>query len=310
MGLIIPAVTVFVLTFGLCATIYFALEHGNRPVRRRLQDVAVKFRVGEENSGEMPAAAGSSQVAQNLLEWAQRRLPEMNVEKPAVEKLVQTLQYAGITHPAAPKIFQAARLALTVLGGMVGYTASFMGGPTILYVFFGAGVCYTLPIYALRSLAQARQIKIKRELPDAIDLLVVCVECGMGLMAAIRIVGRESGRHGRLMGRQLIMASTELNAGASLADALKGIADRTGVDDVKTVAAILVQSEKLGTEMAQALRATAEQLRVRRTMRAEEMAQKLPVKMLFPLMFFLLPATILIVCGPPMIQILRFFNFH
>jgi tight adherence protein C len=132
----------------------------------------------------------------------------------------------------------------------------------------------------------------------------------MGLMAAIRIVGRESGRHGRLMGRQLIMASTELNAGASLADALKGIADRTGVDDVKTVAAILVQSEKLGTEMAQALRATAEQLRVRRTMRAEEMAQKLPVKMLFPLMFFLLPATILIVCGPPMIQILRFFNFH
>jgi len=308
-GALMPVFWVFLLTFAACATLYLAVDRGDRPTQRRLQDLAVKFRMTDGDYGE--DAAADSGVAGNLLAWAQRRLPEPNADKPAVEKMLQTLQYAGFNHPAAPRVFMAIRLAATVLGAGLGYLAArAIGGSGIVFAFFGGGICYALPIFIVRSMAKSRQIKIRRELPDVIDLLIVCVECGLGLLAAIRIVGREAERQDRLLGGQLMQVSAELAAGATLADGLRGVAQRTGGEDLKTLAAILVQSEKLGTEMAQALRATADQLRIKRTMRAEEMAQKLPVKMVFPLVLFLLPATMIILTGPPMIQFLRVFGSH
>ena len=108
----------------------------------------------------------------------------------------------------------------------------------------------------------------------------------------------------------MALLSAELAAGGSLSDGLRGVAQRTGVEDLKTFSAILVQSEKLGTEIGQALRATADQLRVKRSLRAEEAAQKLPVKMVFPLVLLLLPAMMLILVGPAMIQFLRVFGSH
>jgi tight adherence protein C len=306
-GALITVFWVFLLTFGACATLYLAIDRGGRPTERRLQDLAVKFRITEGSYDEHSSGQGSA--AGNLLEWAHRRLPEPNVDKPAVEKIVNNLQYAGFTHPAAPKVFLAIRLVATALGVGLGYLAAqVIGGSAIVLAAFSGGLCYIAPTYVIRSMAKSRQIKIRRELPDVIDLLVVCVECGLGLMAAIRVVGREAESQDRLLGAQLNQVSAELAAGATLADGLRGVAQRTGVEDLKTLAAILVQSEKLGTEMAQALRATADQMRMKRTMRAEEMAQKLPVKMIFPLVLFLLPATMIILTGPPMIMFLRVFS--
>jgi tight adherence protein C len=138
----------------------------------------------------------------------------------------------------------------------------------------------------------------------------VCAECGLGLLASIRIVGRECERQGRLMGGQLASASAELAAGSTLGESMRAIALRTGVEEIKNFSAILVQSEKLGTDMAQALRATGDQLRVTRTMRAEEMAQKLPIKMVFPMVFLLLPALMIVLTGPALIQFFRVFNFR
>ena len=159
-------------------------------------------------------------------------------------------------------------------------------------------------------MANARQLRIRKELPDIIDLLVVSVECGLGLQAAIRVVGRESQRQGRALGDQLTALSNELIAGSTLAEGLKAVGERTGVDDVKNLAAMLVQSDKLGTEIGHALRSTSEQLRIKRSQRAEEAAQKLPIKMVFPMVLFLLPAMMLVLIGPAMVQIFRAFRFH
>ncbi len=300
---------VFLLSFAACATLYFALDRGHRATQRRLRDLAVKFRISEGNYHEQ--ALWGSGVAETLLELARRRLPAPKLEKPGVEKLVQTIQYAGFDHPDAARIFLASRLLVTAACGLLGYlAAALVESSAWVFVFFGATLGYLAPLYYVKARANSRGRRIRRELPDVVDLLVVCVQCGLGLQAAIRIVGRECDRQGKTMGKQLATLSAELTAGASLSDGMRGIAQRTGVEDLKTISAILVQSEKLGTEMAQAMRATAEQLRARRNMRAEEMAQKVPVKMIIPLIAFLLPAMMLIMIGPAIVQIYRTFNFH
>lgn len=313
-GALIPVFWFFVLTFAACATVYLALFPGQRSTQRRLQDLAVKFRVGEGSYSDrgyddQPLSGGS--VAGTMLDWAQRQLPQPNLEKPAAQKLAQTLMYAGYEGPAAAKVFQVIRLAVTAGGAFVGYfTSLFMGDSATIFVVSGAMLGYLVPLYYVRALARSRQKKIRREIVDVIDLLVVCVECGLGLLASIRIVGRECEHQGRLMGGQLARLSVELTAGSSLGEGLRGVAQRTGVDEIRTFAAILVQSEKLGTEMAQGLRATADQLRVKRSLRAEEVAQKLPIKMIVPLILFLLPAMMMILLGPEMIEIFRSFNFR
>src|SRR5579875_1924311 len=302
----LPLILFFLLAFALCATLYFAIDRGQRPLQQRLDDLAVRFRLGDSTSGDEPIPHG---VAARLMEFAQRRMPEPDLDKPAVEKLVRTLQYAGFYSPAAPKVFQFLRLLAT--GGMVvvGYLLALAtGGSLLLYMIVLGAAGYALPIFYVRSLAKKRQLLIRREIPDLIDLLVVCVECGLGLMAAIRVVGREAERQGRIMGEQLLQLSVELTAAATLGEGLRAMAARTGVDDISTVSAILIQSEKLGSEMAEALRHTAEQLRTKRSMRAEEMAQKLPIKMIIPMILFLLPALMLVLLGPAMITIFRFFT--
>jgi tight adherence protein C len=302
----LPLLMFFLLVFGVCATLYFAVDRGQRPLQQRLDDLAVKFRIGDTAPVDEPISHG---IAATLMDFAQRRMPEPDLEKPAVEKLVQTLQYAGFYSAAAPKVFQFLRFAATGACVLVGYFfALATGGSIIFYILVLGAAGYALPIFYVRMLAKRRQLAIRREIPDMIDLLVVCVECGLGLMAAIRVVGRESERQGRIMGQLLQQLSAEMTAAATLGQGLRGMADRTGVDDISTFAAILIQSEKLGSEMGQALRATADQLRVKRTMRAEEMAQKLPIKMIIPMILFLMPAMLLVLVGPAMITIFRFFT--
>ncbi len=302
----LPLLMFFLLAFGVCATVYFAVDRGRRPLQQRLDDLAVKFRIGDAAPVDEPISHG---VAATLMDFAQRRMPEPDLEKPGVEKLVQTLQHAGFYSPAAPKVFQLLRLVATGALVIVGYFfAIATGGSIIFYVLALGAAGYALPIFYVRALAKRRQLTIRREIPDMIDLLVVCVECGLGLMAAIRVVGRESERQGRIMGQLLLQLSAEMTAAATLGQGLRSMADRTGVDDISTFAAILIQSEKLGSEMGQALRATADQLRVKRTMRAEEMAQKLPIKMIIPMILFLMPAMLLVLVGPAMITIFRFFT--
>jgi tight adherence protein C len=302
----LPLLMFFLLAFGVCATVYFAVDRGQRQLQQRLDNLAVKFRIGDSAQADEPVSHG---IAATLMDFAQRRMPEPDLEKPAVEKLVQTLHYAGFYGSAAPKVFQFVRLISMGACMVAGYVfAVASGGSVIFYTLVLGGAGYALPIFYVRRLAKKRQLTIRREIADIIDLLVVCVECGLGLPAAIRVVGRESERQGRIMGQLFLQLSAEMTAAATLGQALRGMAERTGVDDIGTLSSILIQSEKLGSEMSEALRSTAEQLRARRSMRAEEMAQKLPIKMIIPMILFLMPAMLLVLLGPALLTIFRFFS--
>jgi tight adherence protein C len=146
-----------------------------------------------------------------------------------------------------------------------------------------------------------------RELPDVLTVIVVSLEAGIGVSEVLRLVGRETQRQGKILGRELTMTSAQMAAGMSFEDTLKDFGTRTGVDEIRSLAALLIQSEKIGARLAPALRAAAELLNARRRMSAEEAARKTSIKMLFPLVFFILPAMLLVILGPAVIQLMAVF---
>jgi tight adherence protein C len=162
-----------------------------------------------------------------------------------------------------------------------------------------------MPWVYLSRRARRRQGEIARQLSDVLDLLVVCVEAGLGLFEAIKIVGTESERQKQAIGRELSLVASEISAGASLGQALRNLADRTAVEDIKPLAATLIQSEQLGAQIAPALRSSSDALRTRRRLRAEEAAQKATIKILFPLVLFILPSMLMVIMGPAVLQIIN-----
>jgi len=302
------AVAIYLVLAAAGYTLYLGVHGARSAVEDQLNDLAIKVRMsdGVFNSDD---GLGEERMGPMLLQWAVRRLPAPKLDTPAGEKLVQTLAHAGFTKPGAARVFQIVRLASVMLGASMGFVFNEVNGGTVgwlfIWAFCGAAFASFAPSYYLTNRARSRQAKLGRELSDVLDLLITCIESGLGIFEALRTVGRESERQGRLLGTELMLLSGEISAGSSLAQALRALAERTGVDDIKSVAAILIQSEKLGAQMAPALRACSDSLRTKRRLRAEEAAQKSTIKMLFPLVLFVLPAMLLVIVGPAMIKIIH-----
>lgn len=164
---------------------------------------------------------------------------------------------------------------------------------------------FFLPDYYLYRKIRDRKRKIFEGFPDALDLMVVCVEAGMGLDSAIKRVGDEMALKNKVLSDEFRMLSLELRAGKPRADALRSLAVRADLEDVSSLVTLLVQTERFGTRVAQALRVHSDSMRTKRYQRAEEMAAKLPVKILFPLVFFILPAQLVTLVGPAIIKFYR-----
>jgi tight adherence protein C len=285
--------------------LYIAVFGTRRVLEDRLADLAVKMRLsqggldGQEDEG----------FGRVLLQWAVRHLPPPKTDTPSGEKMVQALVQAGYIKSAAPQIFQVVRISsaavFTLIAFLVGIFTGQPSGTAMAYGLAGAGIGFFAPSYYIGNRGRARQTAIGRELSDVLDLLVVCVEAGLGLYEAIKVVGSEAERHGQVIGRELSLVAAEVSSGASLGVSLRNLADRTAVDDIKPLAATLIQSEQLGAQIAPALRASSDAMRARRRMRAEEAAQKAAVKILFPLVLFVLPAMLMVIIGPALIQILK-----
>lgn len=161
--------------------------------------------------------------------------------------------------------------------------------------------------YLHRRREQRKQI-LQESFPDAMDLLVVCVEAGLGLDMAISRVGEQLQSSHPEMGAEFRIVSLELRAGMSRDKALQGMAERTGLDEVKTLASILIQAEHFGTSIAEALREQSTSMRIARIQKAKERAAKLPVKLIFPIMVFIFPAMFLVILGPAVIRIVESFS--
>jgi tight adherence protein C len=162
---------------------------------------------------------------------------------------------------------------------------------------------FYLPDLYLKLMIRGRKQQIVLGFPDALDLLVVCVEAGMGLDAAISRVADEINLSSRVISEEFRILNLELRAGKSRLDALRNLGTRTDVEDVRSFSTLLIQTDRFGTSVAQALRVHSDAMRTQRYQKAEELAAKLPVKMMFPLILFIFPAIFVVIVGPAAIQI-------
>jgi tight adherence protein C len=301
----IIGMVVFFLAAGACVALYLAITPPNRAVDERFADLAVKMRAAQGALGDDT----DENVLNMLFRWASKQVPPPNLDTPTGEKLQQTLHQAGFLKSTAPQTYQVARVLLAIGGGVLGILFGAVvyqnAAQPLLFGAAGVAIGVFVPSYYLGRRARIRQNAISRQLSDVLDLLVVCVEAGMGLFEAIRIVGTECERHGQEIGTELSLVATDISAGASLGQALRGLADRTAVEDIKPLAATLIQSEQLGAQIGPALRSSSDALRQRRRLMAEEAAQKASIKILFPLVIFVLPAMIAVIIGPAMISVMH-----
>ena len=300
-------IVIFILLAIVVVCVFSALAERTSALDDRLAEMAARMRVAY---GAMEASEIESETfAHALFRWALKKVPEPKLDTPEVAKVARIMIQAGYPGARALHVFVLIRI-VAAAGGTLAALAictlmGYSGARPIMMMVAGAAVGSWLPLQFVTQRAQSRRAEIASQLSNVLDLLVVCVEAGLGIAEAIRTVGSECDRQGQLIGRELAMVSAEINSGAGLGFALRGLADRTDIEDIKPLAATMIQSEQLGSRMGPALRALSDSLRNSRRLRAEEAAQKTTVKILFPLVFFILPAMMIVIVGPAMMQIIH-----
>ena len=229
----------------------------------------------------------------------------------APSKYRQRLRWAGYYQPQAVLLFTGAKAGLALLAGS-GYllystlATRVVTVPRVVAIsLIFAAVGFFLPDFWLRNRITARQREITHTLPDILDLLMVCVEAGMGFDAAVaRVAEQPEGRHSPLH-QEMLRMHQEVRAGRPRAEALRALGERTGTDEVKAMVTAFIQTEKLGTPLGKTLRVHADSARVQRRHRAEERAHLAPLKMLAPTVFFLMPSFFLVTLAPSLLGLLR-----
>ncbi len=263
--------------------------------------------VVEPTSGNILDAAQAQ--LQAVLEWfAKWNQPSDAAEANTVRRLLVT---AGYRSRKAPIFFIGSKLLLAVmmvvLFAMVPVKLlGFPGTTTMLFYYVCLAACgYYAPSLWLKRVIAERQDALQRAIPDALDLMVVCVEAGLGLDQAIARVGQEVSHAHPALGDELNILSQELRTGVQRQAALRNLAHRTDLEEVRNLVALLVQTDRFGTSIGQALRVHADSMRTTRRLKAEELAAKLPVKLLFPLVCFIFPSMFIVTIGPACIRMVR-----
>ena len=226
-----------------------------------------------------------------------------------VGKLKERLNHAGFRNESASQMFLALKIGALIFGlfisgsGLILFTQ--MSQKNIMAAVAVAGIMFYIPDLLLYFMGKSRKEQIFLGLPDALDLMVVCVEAGLGLDQAMRKVADEVKRTNRVISDEFALANFQLQVGKTRSDVLHDLGDRSGVDDLRQLAAILIQADKFGSSVAQALRVQSESMRTRRRQLAEEKAAKTAVKLIFPLVIFIFPGIFVILVGPAAITMIR-----
>jgi tight adherence protein C len=231
--------------------------------------------------------------------------PFMPDGRERVSSLRQRLAAAGIYDAAAIRYVIAARFLGLFAGLAAGWAAGTAAGVLLLGLSFGGLLGYLAPTFVLKAMVRRNQTALEHGLADAMDLMVVCIEAGLTLDSAMQRVGQELAVSHPAVSREFGIAHMETRVGLSRADSLRNLGARTRSEALQSVAAMLIQAERFGTSTGQALRVEAEALRSRRQIAAEETASKASVKMAFPLVLFMFPATGIVIAGPTIIQLLN-----
>lgn len=266
---------------------------------------AVERRLGEV-TGTLGAGGFETSQYERAMVDALKRLGNVAPRSSAAErsKLQMRLISAGYRNNEALVIFAGLRVGLALVAFALVSTPILMR-PNLPLAFIACAFGYVLPNLVLARVAKARQHRIRLSLPDALDLLVVSVEAGLGLDQALQRVGHELEFAHPDLCEELRLVNLELRAGKGRTDALHNLGERTGVDDVVSLVAMLVQTDKFGTSVAQSLRVHSDTLRTKRRQRAEEAAAKTGVKMVFPLVMCIFPAVWVVTIGPAAIKFVQ-----
>jgi tight adherence protein C len=259
--------------------------------------------IGAGGAGGVVAVDAPSydQVVIDALKRMGRAVPKSPAE---MGKLQRRLVAAGYRSTEALIAFLGIRVAMAAVLFTV-FATPLILRPNLFVALPAAALGYLLPNIVLGRMARRRQHRIRLSLPDALDLLVVSVEAGLGLDQALQRVSEELAFAHVELCEELRLINLELRAGKPRAEALHNLGERTGVDDVESLVAMLVQTDKFGTSVAQSLRVHSETLRTKRRQRAEEAAAKTGVKMVFPLVFCIFPAIWVVTLGPAVIKFVQ-----
>jgi tight adherence protein C len=296
LGLI--ALAVFLFTLGVA----FMMSWASDPVRRRLGSIAPDK---APTAGTWPARikAAVDPVARYVL-------PTNEKERGDVEK---KLAHAGFRSDTALPVFYGVKVSMALLflvGWMIASTflPRLSSNQVTFYALMAAFVGLTLPNFVLNRLLERRQKALRNAFPDALDMLVVCVESGLGLSAALQRVSEELEVSHPGLAAELAQVNAETRAGVERETALRNLADRTGLDDIRGLVGLLVQTMRFGTSVADSLRVYSEEFRDKRTQKAEEVAAKIGTKLIFPLVACLFPGFFVVAIGPAILRLVEAFS--
>jgi tight adherence protein C len=293
--------------FGLVSAVVYFLVASRAPV----SEEAIQRRL--ENIGIQPEARNQIRLYDTEETTLWERVADFffgDKEMPdRFNNISRRLHQAGYRGNRAVRIFWGLRIFLCIafaFGGMAMALISRAEMTDFLMLGgFGALIGYMLPFLTVFRKARARVMEMRETLPDTLDLIVVCVEAGMGVDAALNRVGKEQNAQNLALGEEVLLATQEMQAGAARKDALIRLADRVGIDEFKALVTFLTQTEEMGGSIARSLRVYAETMRDKRSQAAEEAARKTVIKLIFPLVFFILPAIFIILLGPPGLGIIQ-----
>jgi tight adherence protein C len=276
------------------------------PVRSRLAQLRGAGTAAVSDSGGIIASDNPGPIGQALSLLAGRNV---DTTKESFVKIRRRLLYAGYRRPYALRVYLGLRIALAVALPLLLWNSPPGEGldPArfTLMLMLAAMIGYIAPSFLLDRRIASRRLRIWQGLPDALDLMVVCIEAGLGLTAAIARVSNEYARSNAALAEEFELVALEAQAGKSTVDALRGLANRTDLTEVGALVAMLVQTERFGTSVANALRVHSDAMRVRRLQIAEEGAAKATLKMLFPAGLFIFPAILLLLAGPGVMKLLE-----
>lgn len=300
-GLLIPGLIFFlVMLLGLLA-FYYASQYKNRKsINQRIRNQAA------EGGSESKKIASLPLTIVGTLGKAVKPKKEADVTR-----MRKRLQRAGFHAENGPLLFFGFKVFTAFFLGVVPLVLKFtvlqsLSVPqVVLGTLLSLSAGFFFPDLYLYQRSETRKRKLFEGIPDALDLMVVCVEAGMGLDAAIKRVGDEMAVKSRVLGEEFRMLSLELRLGKPRADALRNLAMRANLDEVSSLVSLLLQTDKFGTRVALALRVHSDAMRTKRYQQAEEMAAKLPVKIIFPLLLFIFPSLFVTIIGPAVIRIYR-----
>jgi tight adherence protein C len=304
-GLLIAAST-FVLVMLVGFLVYFFSERDKK--KQNLRERIKKEATPEQNEGVSKDRRWMEILLRMTNRLGESVKPKSDAAISQIRKKLARAGYYGENNYIVllgSRIFTAFLFVTIFTTIKIAVLKAMPAQQVLILAILSVAAGFYLPDYYLYRRIRDRKRKIFEGFPDALDLMVVCVEAGMGLDAAIKRVGDEMALKNKVLSDEFRVLSLELRAGKTRADALRSLAVRADLEDVSSLVTLLVQTERFGTRVAQALRVHSDSMRTKRYQRAEEMAAKLPVKILFPLVFFILPAQLVTLVGPAIIKFYR-----